>query len=99
MSGLELSLALFLSKRLGPPQIAYTRGWMLATDDGQARKFAKTQGIRLTGSLGILIKAAEQGVVSLTEANALHARMIDQGYRSPLLYENGISDHLNRQNQ
>jgi hypothetical protein len=99
---LELSLALEYGQRFGAGEaeamaIARTRGWVLATDDGAARRFAQNQSIRLTGSAGILIKAVQQGIVRLTEADALHARMIDEGYRSPLLYENGISGYLNRQ--
>ena len=98
---LELRLALEYGQRFGVGEseamaIARTRGWVLATDDGQARRFAQERDIRLTGSLGILIKATEQEIVSLIEADALHARMIDEGYRSPLSYENGISSYLNR---
>lgn len=76
--------------------IARTRHWLLATDDGQARKIAQAEGIRLTGSLGILIKATQQAMIQLPEADLLHRRMIDEGYRSPLNYENGISLYLNR---
>jgi predicted nucleic acid-binding protein len=99
---LELRLALEYGQRFGAGEaeamaIARTRGWVLATDDGAARRFAQERSIRLTGSLGILIKATQQGIVRLTEADALHARMIDEGYRSPLPYENGISGYLNRQ--
>lgn len=99
---LELRLALEYGQRFGAGEaeamaIARTRGWILATDDGEARRFSQERGIRLTGSLGILIKATQQQVVQITEADALHARMIDEGYRSPLPYENGISTYLDRQ--
>lgn len=98
---LELRLALEYSQRFGAGEaeamaIARTRAWVLATDDGGARRFAQEQGIRLTGSLGILVKATRQGIVRLSAADSLHARMIDEGYRSPLPYENGISGYLNR---
>lgn len=98
---LELRLALEYGERFGAGEaeamaIARNRNWVLATDDGGARRFAQKRDIRLTGSLGILIKATQQDILRLTEADALHARMIYEGYRSPLPYENGISSYLNR---
>lgn len=98
---LELRLALEYGQRFGAGEaeamaVARTRSWVLATDDGEARRFAQERGIRLTGSLGILIKATQQEIFGLIEADTLHARMIDEGYRSPLPYENGISGYLNR---
>jgi predicted nucleic acid-binding protein len=86
---LELRLVREYGQRFGAGEaeamaIACIRGWVLATDDGTARRFAQEQGIRLTGSLGILVKAVQQETVSLAEADDLHARMIDEGYRSPL---------------
>ena len=99
---LEIKLALEYGEQFGAGEaeamaIARIRGWILATDDGKARRFSQKNGIRLTGSLGILIKATQQEIVRLTEADALHARMIDEGYRSPLSYDRGISNYLNRQ--
>lgn len=98
----ELRLALEYGQRLGAGEaeamaIARNRGWVLATDDREARRFAQERGVRLTGSLGILIKAVQQEIIGLEEADALHARMIDEGYRSPLSYENGISNYWHRQ--
>lgn len=96
---LEIKLAWEYNEQFGAGEaeamaIARTRGWILATDDGKARRFSQENGIRLTGSLGILIKATQQEIVSLTEADVLHARMIDEGYRSPLSYDRGISNYL-----
>jgi len=101
---LELRLAWEYGQGFGEGEaeamaIARTRGWILATDDGKARRFCQENGIRLTGSLGILIKATQQEIVTLTEADALHARMIDEGYRSPLDYDRGIYNYLNRQDE
>lgn len=100
----ELRLALEYSQRFGAGEaeamaIARTRGWVFASDDGPARRFAKERSIKLTGTLGILIKATSAEILSLSDANAIHARMIDEGYRSPLPYENGISSFLNRSNE
>ncbi|MEQ8462402.1 hypothetical protein [Coleofasciculus sp. E1-EBD-02] len=100
----ELQLALEYGQRFGAGEaeamaIARTRGWVFASDDGAARRFAKEHSIRLTGTLGILVKATSVGILSLSDADGIHARMIDEGYRSPLPYENGISSFLNRLNE
>jgi predicted nucleic acid-binding protein len=79
--------------------IARTRGWIFASDDGAARRIARESGIGLTGTLGILVKATSVAILSLSDADSLHARMIDEGYRSPVPYENGISRFLNRANE
>jgi predicted nucleic acid-binding protein len=76
--------------------IAFCRGWIFASDDGATRRFAQNQGIRLTGTLGILIKATTIGLLDRSEADTIHAQMVDEGYRSPLAYDGGISSFLNR---
>ncbi len=96
----ELRLTLEYSQRFGAGEseamaIAHNRNWVFASDDGAARNFAKQRGIRLTGTLGILIKAVKNKILCLSVADAIHAQMIDEGYRSPLSYENGISIYLN----
>jgi predicted nucleic acid-binding protein len=97
----ELRLNLEYSQRFGAGEseamaIARHRNWVFASDDGSARKFAQERGIRLTGTLGILIKAVKNKTLCLSLADAIHAQMMDEGYRSPLSYENGISTYLNR---
>lgn len=96
----ELRLTLEYSQRFGAGEseamaIARNRNWVFASDDGAARNFAKERGIRLTGTLGILVKAVKNQILCLSLADAIHAHMIDEGYRSPLSYENGISSYLN----
>lgn len=96
----ELQLTLEYSKRFGAGEseamgIAHNRNWVFASDDGAARKCAKERGIRLTGSIGILVKAVKSKFLSLSVADTVHARMIDEGYHSPLSSENGISIYLN----
>lgn len=98
---LELRLALEYNQQFGAGEaeamaIARTRNWLFASDDGSARRFATERGTRVTGTLGILVKAVESEILSLSVADAIHARMIDEGYRSPLPYESGISSFLNR---
>ncbi len=97
----ELQLAQEYRQRFGAGEaesmaLAQTRNWVLATDDGAARRLATQLGIRLTGTLGILVKATSLSILSLSDADAIHARMVDVGYRSPLPYEKGISSFLNR---
>ncbi|MEA5574455.1 nuclease [Calothrix sp. UHCC 0171] len=97
----ELRLNLEYSQRFGAGEseamaIARNRGWVFASDDGAARKFAKEQSISITGTLGILVKAVKNKILCLSLADAIHRQMVDEGYRSPLSYENGISTYLNR---
>ena len=76
--------------------LARTRNWVFASDDSKARQFSQEQGIQVTGTLGILVKATSLFLIDLPEADALHTHMIDEGYRSPLPYRNGISSLLRR---
>lgn len=95
----ELRLTLEYRQRFGGESeaitIARNRNWVFASDDGIARNFAKERGIRLTGTLSILVKAVKSQILCLSLADAIHAQMINEGYRSFLSYENGISSYLN----
>jgi predicted nucleic acid-binding protein len=64
--------------------IAKMRDMVLATDDRAARQKAAEQGVRVTGTLGILIRLVRDGHLSLPEANGCLAEMVQQGYRSPV---------------
>jgi predicted nucleic acid-binding protein len=72
------------------------RGWVFASDHPPVRNFARVRKIRLTGTLGILVKAAKASILSVSEADSIHARIINHGYRSPLSPINGVSSFLNR---
>lgn len=96
----ELRLTLEYSQRFGAGEseamaITRNRNWVFASDDGVARNFAKEQNICSTGTLGILMKAVKTKILCLSLADVIHAQMIDEGYRSPLSYKNGISRYLN----
>lgn len=63
---------------------------MLVTDDSEARQFAELLGVRVTGTVGVLIRARNEGHIRglravldrlLTETNF---RMSDQLYRAAL---------------
>lgn len=60
------------------------RNMVVATDDRAARLKAVEQGIRVTGTLGILVRLVQEGIMPLPLANELLAQMIQQGYHSPV---------------
>lgn len=62
--------------------IAVGRGWVLATDDGDALKALGKIGRRhpYQRVRKILVDAAGQGLIIRQEANAIHARMRDFGF-------------------
>ena len=71
-------------------QLARETFAMLVTDDSEARAFAEQLGVRVTGTVGLLIRARNEGHVPelrpvldrlLTETNF---RMSDQLYRAAL---------------
>jgi predicted nucleic acid-binding protein len=64
--------------------IARYRNWTLLTDDQAARTCALGLGIRVSGTLGCLLLAAERELCTEKQANAYLKQMIHQGYRSPV---------------
>jgi predicted nucleic acid-binding protein len=64
--------------------IARARGYVFACDDRAARKEATLCGVRLTGTIGILIKAARQGAIQLKQANAILRKMVGSGFYAPV---------------
>ena len=63
--------------------IAAQRRWVFLTDDFQARKAARSLGVSISGTLGVLIEAVKRALISRDEADALLNQMITAGYRSP----------------
>jgi hypothetical protein len=51
------------------------------------RAVARSRGIALSGTLGILAACPDFGILTIAQANALLKKMIAAGYRSPV-------DHL-----
>jgi predicted nucleic acid-binding protein len=64
--------------------VAKTRGFVFACDDKAARREASLLGVKLTGTIGILIKAVRIKAVDLKEADKILSRMIDYGFYSPV---------------
>ena len=85
----EQALADQLPPRLGSGErsciaIAIQRHGLFASDDAEARRVAQRHGLKVTGTIGILVLNTRLGRLAAAEANALLANLIAQGYRSPV---------------
>ena len=63
---------------------AKTRGYVFACDDRAARREADMLGVKLTGTIGILLKAIKRKVINKEEADVMLRRMIANGFYSPI---------------
>jgi predicted nucleic acid-binding protein len=54
------------------------------SDDFAARRLAASRGVVVSGTLGVLAKLVEGGLLALDEADALLQQMIERGYRAPV---------------
>lgn len=85
----EESLFELMAQRLNAGEasclaIAAGRGYRVFTDDRDARELAARWRIPVSGTLGLLLRLVDLRILSLNEADALLARMIAAGYRSPV---------------
>jgi len=85
----ENKVAQQLEKVLGAGErtciaVVKIRGGLFVTDDRTARLVALEMGVKVTGTLGILIVAVERKIIPISDANHLLAQMITYGYRSPI---------------
>jgi len=64
--------------------MAKRQGCVFLSDDFAARRLASKQGVKVSGTLGVLIKLVKSGEIELSEANTLLQGMISKGYRSPV---------------
>ena len=64
--------------------VAVFRQATFASDDAQARAVARSRGITLSGTLGILVACPSFGILTFAQANTLLKKMIAAGYRSPV---------------
>lgn len=55
---------------------AYEQGIMAVIDDARARKIAEKLSIKLTGTLGILIKAEQKGIIESSYQVALELKRV-----------------------
>ncbi len=78
-----------LSKKLGVGEasclaIAMHRGYGFLSDDMAVRKIAQREGIRLSGSVGVLLELIRGGNISLEQGNEILRGFIGFGYFSPM---------------
>lgn len=64
--------------------LAASRGWMVLTDDRDARRAARETGVIVSGTLGALMNLVRAQVLSLAEADQHLAAMKQAGYRCPV---------------
>jgi predicted nucleic acid-binding protein len=64
--------------------VALGRKGSLFSDDLDARRYARRQGIRVSGTLGVLSLLVEEGHLTVAEADDCLQGMIAHGYRSPV---------------
>jgi len=70
--------------------VAKNRGWTFACDDKLARQEAASIGVRLTGTIGILVKATKIKHLTIKEADEVLAVMIEKGFYSPVEFLRSI---------
>jgi len=63
--------------------IAEYCGWAFLSDDKFAREIARVQGIAVSGTLGVLVRAVKSGLLSAAQGDDLLQQMIRRGYYSP----------------
>lgn len=64
--------------------IAEARGGLVLTDDSAARRLAGALNLRISGTIGALVRLVRREILSLPQADALLAEMVARGYRSPV---------------
>ena len=64
--------------------VAIERNGVFLSDDLAARRLAQHYGIRVSGTLGLLLELMEAKHIDLMEGDRLLAVMITNGYRAPV---------------
>ena len=62
---------------------------LLILDDGKARRFAKNMGLSMTGTLGIIVKASQTGLIE--DVAVVLAEFRQYGFRIPPDIEKDLS--------
>jgi len=86
---IERNLFAFLSQRLGTGEasclvLAIQRKYDFLSDDLMVRKMALREGIRVSGSIGVLIELIYKNVITLERGNELLKGFINKGFFSPV---------------
>jgi predicted nucleic acid-binding protein len=84
-----------LEARLGPGEaaclaVAEARGCLVLTDDRAARKLADSLDVRVSGTIGVLVRLVDSSHISVQEADGLLKAMVRAGYRSPVATLTGL---------
>ncbi|HYU36198.1 MAG TPA: DUF3368 domain-containing protein [Thermoanaerobaculia bacterium] len=64
--------------------VAEARGGLVLTDDRAARRLASALNLRISGTIGALVRLVHREIISLPQGEALLAAMMERGYRSPV---------------
>jgi len=64
--------------------IAKHRNMKVLTDDSDARKMANILGVPVSGTIGVLVRCVEEGVITKEEGNRILKEMIAKGFYSPV---------------
>ena len=64
--------------------VAKYRELILLSDDYDARKKARLLGIKVSGTIGLLVLGVKKGILTLEEGNGLLEKMIEKGFYSPV---------------
>src|SRR5215203_1175769 len=77
-----------IGRDLGPGEsaciaAAVARGFLMLSDDWDARKLGRALGLEVSGTLGVLDRLISKQILNLDEADALLSEMVRRGFRSP----------------
>jgi predicted nucleic acid-binding protein len=64
--------------------MAKERNLIFFSDDRKARRVAQDHGVEISGTLGLLKLAVEEGTLSVGEADEVLSQMIEGGYYAPV---------------
>jgi predicted nucleic acid-binding protein len=84
----EQAQAAEIGRDLGPGEAAciaaaVSRGFLMLSDDWEARALGRSLGLEVSGSLGVLDLLIFKQILGLEEADALLVEMMRRGFRSP----------------
>jgi predicted nucleic acid-binding protein len=65
---------------------------VFCSDDFAARRLARSYGLTISGTLGVLVALVHDGQLSFEEAELLLQEMIRCGYRSPVDSLSGLME-------
>ncbi|HLA00384.1 MAG TPA: hypothetical protein VJZ24_01955 [Thermodesulfovibrionales bacterium] len=96
LSEKENTMFLNFCKKLGKGEasclaIAISRGHDLLSDDMAVRKIALREGVRFSGSIGVLLELTRMGRIGLEKGNEILNGFIKCGYYSPVNKLDGLT--------